>query len=67
MGVITLYKDTSPFLIPNNDDIYRTSSAFASPSAGGALICIPTPSGVMSENISCLCSLHTVTYSYKLL
>lgn len=52
MTIITLYKDTSPFLIPNNDDIYLTSSAFASPSAGGAFICTATPSGVISGNIS---------------
>lgn len=49
--ILTRSKDTSDFLNSKIEAKYLTSSAFASPSIGGAEIAMPTASSEMSMNI----------------
>lgn len=48
--VLTLSKNTSDFRIPNTEAKYFTSSAFASPSTGGADMATLTNSSEISAN-----------------
>lgn len=49
--ILTRSKDTSDFLSSKIEAKYLTSSAFASPSIGGAEIAMPTASSEISMNI----------------
>lgn len=63
VSVFTLTNDISAFLTPNTEDIYFTSSVLASPSVGGALICTPTPSLLISTTLTRMQGFQTLIFT----